>query len=180
MPARCVKPPGRSLEPHSNARPRGMAVPQEQSRGQNSAYRSGCHNFLFSITYRTPHPCDAGVTRLLGQRQRYSEAGTRVSCFGRNNPLITARQRNNPGRASRQGRYRDQSRKRRYLHLLPLIRATRRPNECRPTSCGSLVCPATAVLSAGESARSEPGQFKTVSPSPLARTNLFSPNPLGQ
>src|SRR5882672_10315116 len=42
VPARCVKPPGRSLEPRSDARPRGMAVPQEQSRGQNSAYRSGC------------------------------------------------------------------------------------------------------------------------------------------
>jgi len=27
VPARCVKPPGRSLEPRSNARPRGMAVP---------------------------------------------------------------------------------------------------------------------------------------------------------
>jgi hypothetical protein len=42
VPARCVKPPGRSLEPRSDARPRGMAVPREQSRGQNSAYRSGC------------------------------------------------------------------------------------------------------------------------------------------
>jgi len=47
VPARCVKPPGRSLEPRSDARPRGMAVPQEQSCGQNSAYRSGCHVFYF-------------------------------------------------------------------------------------------------------------------------------------
>ena len=40
------QPPGRSLEPRSNARPRGMTVLREQSRGQNSAYRSGCHNIL--------------------------------------------------------------------------------------------------------------------------------------
>jgi hypothetical protein len=63
VPARCVKPSGRSLEPRSDARPRGMTVQQEQSRGQNSAYRSGCHKFLFSITYRTPDP---GVTQLTG------------------------------------------------------------------------------------------------------------------
>src|SRR5580698_1494557 len=49
VPARCVKPSGRSLEPRSDARPRGMAVQQEQSRGQNSAYRSGClKSTLFS------------------------------------------------------------------------------------------------------------------------------------
>ena len=42
VPARCAKPSGRSLEPRSNARPRGMAVLPEQSGGQNSAYRSGC------------------------------------------------------------------------------------------------------------------------------------------
>jgi hypothetical protein len=48
VPARCVKPSGRSLEPRSDARPRGMAVQQEQSRGQNSAYRSGCHKILLS------------------------------------------------------------------------------------------------------------------------------------
>src|SRR5579863_4550837 len=46
VPARCVKPSGRSLEPRSNAWPRGMIVPPEQSGGQNSAYRSGCHNLL--------------------------------------------------------------------------------------------------------------------------------------
>jgi hypothetical protein len=63
VPARCVKPSGRSLEPRSDARPRGMTVQQEQSRGQNSAYRSGCHKFLFSITYRTPDP---DVTQLTG------------------------------------------------------------------------------------------------------------------
>ena len=45
VPARRVKPSGRSLEPRSNARPRGMAVPPEQSGGQNSAYSSGCHYF---------------------------------------------------------------------------------------------------------------------------------------
>src|SRR5581483_1170860 len=43
VPARCVKPPGRSLEPGSDARPRGMAVLRQHCRGQNSAYRSGCH-----------------------------------------------------------------------------------------------------------------------------------------
>jgi hypothetical protein len=35
------QPPGRSLEPRSNAWPRGMTVPSQD--GQNSAYRSGCH-----------------------------------------------------------------------------------------------------------------------------------------
>src|ERR1700730_5340198 len=45
-PARRVKPPGRSLEPGSDAGPRGMAVPPERSGGQNSAYRSGCHKLL--------------------------------------------------------------------------------------------------------------------------------------
>jgi len=67
VPARCVKPPGRSLEPRSNARPRGMAVPQQRCCGQNSAYRSGCHKFLFSITSKANKAsCDAGVTRLRG------------------------------------------------------------------------------------------------------------------
>jgi site-specific recombinase XerD len=48
VPARCVKPSGRSLEPRSDAWPRGMTVQLEQSRGQNSAYRSGCHrSFIF-------------------------------------------------------------------------------------------------------------------------------------
>ncbi len=42
VPARCAKPSGRSLEPRSNARPRGMAVLLEKSGGQNSAYRSSC------------------------------------------------------------------------------------------------------------------------------------------
>src|SRR5580704_17658075 len=37
------QPPGRSLEPRSNAWPRGMTVLREQSGRQNSAYRSGCH-----------------------------------------------------------------------------------------------------------------------------------------
>ncbi len=46
VPSRRVKPPGRSLERRSNASPRGMAVPPEQSDGQNSAYRSGCHKIL--------------------------------------------------------------------------------------------------------------------------------------
>ena len=50
VPARCVKPSGRSLEPRSNARPRGMAVQPRLAGGQNSAYRSGCHKFLFWIT----------------------------------------------------------------------------------------------------------------------------------
>ena len=47
MPARCVKPSGRSLEPRSDARPRGMAVPRQQCCGQNSAYRSGCFYSIF-------------------------------------------------------------------------------------------------------------------------------------
>jgi hypothetical protein len=49
VPARRVQPPGRSLEPCSNARPRGMAVLREQSRGQNSAYRSGCQVFWSGV-----------------------------------------------------------------------------------------------------------------------------------
>src|SRR5580692_4345992 len=40
------QPPGRSLEPGSNARPRGMTVLLESSGRQNSAYRSGCLLFL--------------------------------------------------------------------------------------------------------------------------------------
>jgi hypothetical protein len=42
------QPPGRSLEPHSNVRPRGMTVlPQGR---QNSAYRSGCHKTSFETS----------------------------------------------------------------------------------------------------------------------------------
>jgi hypothetical protein len=52
VPARCVKPSGRSLEPRSDAWPRGMTVPLEQSGGQNSAYRSGCHKF-FQFDFRS-------------------------------------------------------------------------------------------------------------------------------
>jgi hypothetical protein len=44
-------PPGRSLEPYSNVRPRGMAVPPQG--GQNSAYRSGC----FRISFCNVHRC---------------------------------------------------------------------------------------------------------------------------
>ena len=63
VPARCVKPSGRSLEPGSNARPRGMAVAQEQSCGQNSAYRSGCHKLSGrqSLTKSPGIHCDGGV-----------------------------------------------------------------------------------------------------------------------
>ena len=60
--ARCVQPSGRSLEPRSNAWPRGMTVPLEQSGGQNSAYRFGCHTsfiFIFSIL----EPAPTGFTR---------------------------------------------------------------------------------------------------------------------
>ena len=60
VPARHVQPPGRSLEPRSNARPRGMAVLPDPSGRQNSAYRSGCHNFLFSATC-TNCACDCGA-----------------------------------------------------------------------------------------------------------------------
>ena len=85
------QPPGRSLEPRSNARPRGMTVPLEQSGGQNSAYRSGCHKLLLSITSKANKArCDAGVTRLLGQRQRAFGNWNARQLFGRNNPLITS------------------------------------------------------------------------------------------
>src|SRR5258707_9265791 len=63
-PARRVKPPGRSLEPGSDAGPRGMAVPPERSGGQNSAYRFGCHKLLFSITYRAPRPVVTQLSRI--------------------------------------------------------------------------------------------------------------------
>jgi hypothetical protein len=50
------QPPGRSLEPRSNAWPRGMIVLPEQSGRQNSAYRSGCHMyFVFRPHSRTRH-----------------------------------------------------------------------------------------------------------------------------
>src|SRR5579872_5363363 len=49
VPARCVKPSGRSLEPRSNARPRGMTVLLEKSGRQNSAYRSGCQQALLFL-----------------------------------------------------------------------------------------------------------------------------------
>src|SRR5271169_2614967 len=46
------QPPGRSLEPRSNAWPRGMTVlPQGR---QNSAYRSGCHKLFLSIARGCP------------------------------------------------------------------------------------------------------------------------------
>src|SRR6266566_1422011 len=58
VPARCAKPPGRSLEPRSNARPRGMAVLRYVVPGkgelpcrQNSAYRSGCHILLCFVSF---------------------------------------------------------------------------------------------------------------------------------
>jgi len=82
VPARCVKPSGRSLEPGSNARPRGMVVPQQQCCGQNSAYRSGCLNLLqstsFSATYSPELPsCDAGVTERGGKLSDFS-----ITCEG--------------------------------------------------------------------------------------------------
>ncbi len=52
VPARRAIPPGRSLEPRSNARPRGMTVPPQG--GQNSAYRSGCHIISTIQVLRSP------------------------------------------------------------------------------------------------------------------------------
>src|SRR5580765_5724475 len=66
VPARCVEPSGRSLEPRSDARPRGMVVPQEQSRGQNSAYRSGCHKLLL---YEKPFPAGGEASRTVEVRR---------------------------------------------------------------------------------------------------------------
>ena len=51
VPARCAKPSGRSLEPRSDAWPRGMAVLPEQSGRQNSAYRSGCYNLFCFVLF---------------------------------------------------------------------------------------------------------------------------------
>ncbi len=55
------QPPGRSLEPRSNAGPRGMTVPQHSCCGQNSAYRSGCHKIFLSNIPKTPHGTIPGV-----------------------------------------------------------------------------------------------------------------------
>jgi len=42
-----------------------MTVLREQSRRQNSAYRSGCHKLLLSITSKTNEArCAAGLRRL--------------------------------------------------------------------------------------------------------------------
>ena len=56
--ARRAKPPGRSLEPGSNARPRGMAVLPEQSGRQNSAYRSSCQQIIVvpALTFSRESP----------------------------------------------------------------------------------------------------------------------------
>jgi len=72
VPARCAKPPGRSLEPHSNVRPRGMAVPPQG--GQNSAYRSGC---LIINGLRRVHqkPCQNLATPLSSGPKENSENG---------------------------------------------------------------------------------------------------------
>jgi len=42
-----------------------MAVPPEQSGGQNSAYRSGCHNLIYFQPFRKSAPpiVNAGVTQ---------------------------------------------------------------------------------------------------------------------
>ena len=40
---------GRSLEPRSDVRPRGMTVLLASAGRQNSAYRSGCHNHLYLL-----------------------------------------------------------------------------------------------------------------------------------
>ena len=117
---RCVKPSGRSLEPRSDARPRGMAVPREQSCGQNSAYRSGCHKLLLSITSKANKArCDAGVTRLLGQRQRAFGNWNARQLFRQGQPANHSSERHNPGTTSRQARYRDRSRRRSQLLYCP-------------------------------------------------------------
>src|SRR5271165_2889012 len=66
VPARCVKPSGRSLEPRSNAWPRGMAVPPEQSGGQNSAYRSGCHKLFLLIASKANNRVSAPLVAAAG------------------------------------------------------------------------------------------------------------------
>ena len=97
-PARRVKPPGRSLEPRSDAGPRGMAVAPERSGGQNSAYRSGCHKLLLSITSKANKArCDAGVTRLLGQRQRAFGNWNARQLFRQGQPANHSSERHNPG-----------------------------------------------------------------------------------
>ena len=76
VPARCVKPPGRSLEPSSNAGPRGMTVLPEQSGRQNSAYRFGC--FLYNGLRGMRHQvCQFCATSVLPPRQFPFLSGSR-------------------------------------------------------------------------------------------------------
>src|ERR1700726_2372210 len=75
--ARRVKPPGRSLEPGSDAGPRGMAVPPERSGGQHSAYRSGCHKLFFKKSSGTKisasSELDWAKTSLVSQSQVWAK-----------------------------------------------------------------------------------------------------------
>ena len=65
------QPPGRSLEPRSNARPRGMTVPSQG--GQNSAYRSGCHLFN-NLRAMARKPCQilATIPNRMGRKHQRS------------------------------------------------------------------------------------------------------------
>ena len=77
VPARRVQPSGRSLEPRSDAWPRGMTVPPEQSGGQNSAYRSGCRLIA-------PLLCHSGLSKMTWFKQLFGST-RRITV---NNPLI--------------------------------------------------------------------------------------------
>src|SRR5215469_13168987 len=92
VPARRVKPSGRSLEPGSNARPRGMAVTREQFRGQNSAYRSGCYNFYFQQLGSFRAICDARVadSNRLSLPRKLQSSYFKTMCTRRSDPRITS------------------------------------------------------------------------------------------
>src|SRR5450432_3360501 len=64
VPARCVKPPGRSLEPRSDARPRGMAV-QSRLAGTDRIRLTGpaAIHYLLSISSKAKKPALTPIRR---------------------------------------------------------------------------------------------------------------------
>src|ERR1700674_384444 len=67
-PARRVKPPGRSLEPRSDAGPRGMAVPPGAIRRTEFGLQVRLPQVLIFSCLREPkaRDCDARVTQIPG------------------------------------------------------------------------------------------------------------------
>ena len=64
VPARCAKPPGRSLEPRSNARPRGMIVLPATADRIRLTGPAAIHSYFQVLSKPTKTCCDAGWTQL--------------------------------------------------------------------------------------------------------------------